>query len=77
MSCQFPVLAGKCPECGEADFHAPAGETAQQKIRDKFGKNIFAGIVHSKGSFRKLGDLVDSCGVGNGLPVNSLAGKDT
>ena len=40
MSCQFLVFAGQCAQSGEADFHAPAGEAAAEKVRNE----VFAEI---------------------------------
>lgn len=42
MSCQFLVFAGQCAQSGEADFHAPAGEAATEKVRNE----VFAENVH-------------------------------
>lgn len=42
MSCQLLVFGGQCAQCCEADFHAPAGEAAAEKVRNE----VFAEIVH-------------------------------
>ena len=42
MSRQFPVFSGQCPQGCEADFHAPAGDAAAEKVRNE----VFAENVH-------------------------------